>query len=167
MRAAPLLALALLGTAAPQQRAPSAEPIVIVVAPGGPLDLKDAFAGAASAVNSTLGSGLRFAVVAGPASVARDGRNTAGFGPLDPSFHAFAWLWVEEGLVVEVGGDVPSSSYVDQLGRLDGVGDAIQRLEPGDEPAAIASAVELVLAGLHLNRRLNRQAAGGTYRYSI
>ena len=72
----------------------------------------------------------------------------------------------EEGLVVEVGVDIPSSAYVDELGRLDGVADAIQRLEPGDEPAAIASAVELVLAGLHLNRRLNRHFTGGTYRYA-
>jgi magnesium chelatase subunit I len=36
------------------------------------------------------------------------------------------------------------------------------RLTGGDEsPAAIASAVEFVLEGLHLSKRLNKDASGG------
>ena len=71
----------------------------------------------------------------------------------------------EEGLVVEVGSDVPSSAYVDQLASLDNVSELVQRLGPGDEPAALASAVELVLEGLHLNRRVNRDLVDGKYVY--
>jgi magnesium chelatase subunit I len=39
-------------------------------------------------------------------------------------------------------------------------------LAGSETPAAVASAVELVLEGLHLNRRLNKDALGGraTYR---
>ena len=43
----------------------------------------------------------------------------------------------------------------------------VQALTGGDEsPAAVASAVEFVLEGLHLSKRLNKDAAGrqATYR---
>lgn len=79
------------------------------------------------------------------------------FSALEASF--------EQGLAVEVGSDVPSKAYVDQLASLDGVSELVQRLEPGDDPAALASAVELVLEGLHLNRRLNRDLVDGKYVY--
>lgn len=101
MRPAPLLALFLLGTAAPQQRSPAAEPVPIIVGSSGPLNLKDALSGAASAVNSTLQSGLRFTVASGPAAVAKDGRNTAMFGPLGPEFHAYTYMWFEGDTLVE------------------------------------------------------------------
>ena len=71
----------------------------------------------------------------------------------------------EEGLEVEVGSDLPSSAYMEQLGSLDSLSDSVRRIEPSEEPAAIASAVEFVLEGLHLHRRLNRDQSGGNYRY--
>ena len=96
-----LLALGLLGTAAPERLVPAALPLTVFVASGGPRDLLTAMAGAAAAVNVVLGSGLRVAVQAGSAGAVRDGRLTASFGPLDPSLHAFTWLWAEEGRIVE------------------------------------------------------------------
>jgi magnesium chelatase subunit I len=56
---------------------------------------------------------------------------------------------------------------VHQLSHLDGVGDAVSRLGVGGNPAAVASAIELVLEGLHLNRRLNKDEAtdSGPARY--
>ena len=40
------------------------------------------------------------------------------------------------------------------------------QLTAGDEsPAAVASAVEFVLEGLHLSKRLNKEAAGGRAQY--
>jgi len=42
----------------------------------------------------------------------------------------------------------------------------VDRIEPSDDPASVASAIELILEGLHLNRRLNRDQSGGTYVYS-
>ena len=71
----------------------------------------------------------------------------------------------DDGLVVEVGAALSSDRYLDQLQGMDGLPELIRRLEPSDEPPAIASAVEFVLEGLHLHRRLNRDATGGVYRY--
>jgi magnesium chelatase subunit I len=43
---------------------------------------------------------------------------------------------------------------------------AIERLGVGESPAAVASGVELILEGLHLSKRLNKDAVGAraTYR---
>ena len=72
----------------------------------------------------------------------------------------------EEGLEAEVGELVPSSAHgrlVDAVPELRG---AIARLDAGESPAGIASATELVLEGLHLNRRLNKERRGGSVRYA-
>ena len=71
----------------------------------------------------------------------------------------------EEGLVFRVGSGITSSEYVAKLPNLDGLPELLRRIEPGEEPAAIASAVEFVLEGLHLNRRLNRDHVAGNYVY--
>ena len=73
--------------------------------------------------------------------------------------------WFEEGLTVEVGNDIPSSEYVEQLSDLDGLPQLIKRIESSDEPAAVASAMELLLEGLHLNRKINRDPVAGKYVY--
>jgi magnesium chelatase subunit I len=72
------------------------------------------------------------------------------------------------GNAVETGNDVPAGEYVNSLGRIEGLPAAVETLIAGDQrPEVIASAVEFVLEGLHLNRRLNcaRTPAGG-YRYA-
>jgi magnesium chelatase subunit I len=71
----------------------------------------------------------------------------------------------EEGLVAETGNDIRSSVYVDQLGLMGDLANLIRRLEPGEEPAAVASAMEFALEGLHLNRRLNRDVVDGKHVY--
>ena len=71
----------------------------------------------------------------------------------------------DEGLVVEIGSDMPSSGYPKQMAQMANLPDIIRRIEPSDKPAAIASAVEFVLEGLHLHRRLNRDQVAGGYRY--
>ena len=76
-------------------------------------------------------------------------------------------LAFEGGSVAETGADLPSKNYVDALGRLDGFGDALGTLDVGKDSARIASAMELVLEGLHLNRRLNRDRVEGGYRYRV
>ena len=43
--------------------------------------------------------------------------------------------------------------------------DAIAKLSAQGNPATIASAVEFVLEGLHLNRRLNKDRSEGRARY--
>ena len=42
-----------------------------------------------------------------------------------------------------------------------GLRDALADLEVGETPAGVASAVEFVLEGLHLSKRLNKDAVGG------
>ena len=52
---------------------------------------------------------------------------------------------------------VPSREYVRWMHETPGLGEAVARLGVGESPAAIASAVEFLLEGLHLHRRLNKE----------
>jgi magnesium chelatase subunit I len=67
----------------------------------------------------------------------------------------------EDGLSVHTGEDVPSSAYADVLPQLPGLSAILADLEIGESPAAVASAIEFVLEGLHLTKRLNKDAVGG------
>ncbi len=86
---------------------------------------------------------------------------------LAPVIEAF-----EDGLVVETGELVPSRTYVRWMREIPGLREAVVRLGTFDatdgaqDPALVASAVEFLLEGLHLQRRVNkdRGAAGVTYR---
>jgi len=69
--------------------------------------------------------------------------------------HAF-----DEGMVVHTGADVPAAEYGTLLTQLPGLPDTLKDLEVGETPAAVASAVEFVLEGLHLSKRLNKDAVG-------
>jgi magnesium chelatase subunit I len=77
-------------------------------------------------------------------------------------------LAFETGLVVETGESMPARDYVRWVRETPGLGEAVMRLGVGESPASIASAVEFLLEGLHLHRRLNKDragvAGGGTYR---
>ncbi|CAN5624664.1 sigma 54-interacting transcriptional regulator [soil metagenome] len=71
----------------------------------------------------------------------------------------------ENGLVVEASDRMPSMDYVHQLSHLEGIRDAVDKLDVGGKPAAVASAIEFVLEGLHLNRKLNKGGGHGPARY--
>jgi magnesium chelatase subunit I len=81
-------------------------------------------------------------------------------------------LAFEEGLVVETGDRVPSREYVRWMGELPGMPAAVRGLgafdvtDGAEEPAVVASAVEFILEGLHLARRINkdRGPSGTIYR---
>src|ERR1017187_2263615 len=73
----------------------------------------------------------------------------------------------EDGKVVHVGPDLSSEDYVSVLEEVPALRTPVRVLTAESEsPAEIASAVELVLDGLHLSKRLNKDAAGAraTYR---
>jgi magnesium chelatase subunit I len=73
----------------------------------------------------------------------------------------------ESGTIVHAGDDVASSDYVSLFSDVTGLQTVVGDLTGGDEsPAAAASAIEFVLEGLHLSKRLNKDAAGSrsTYR---
>ena len=69
------------------------------------------------------------------------------------------------GTIIHTGDDVASADYVSALAMLPALREAVLPLAGSDDPAALASAVELVLEGLHLSRRLNKDAAGGRAAY--
>jgi len=71
----------------------------------------------------------------------------------------------ERGLNVQVGDDMPSMEYVHQLSRVGGLSKAVDKLNGRGSEAIIASSVEFILEGLHLNRRLNKDEVNGKTRY--
>jgi magnesium chelatase subunit I len=72
----------------------------------------------------------------------------------------------EAGRVVHTGDDLPAAQFVEALGQLPGLESVVLSLAGKESPAAVASATEFVLEGLHLAKRLNKDAAGtrATYR---
>ena len=72
----------------------------------------------------------------------------------------------EEGLQAEVGEFVPSSAHGALADAVPELRSAVARLDAGESPAGLASSIEFVLEGLHLNRRLNKERRGGGIRYA-
>jgi magnesium chelatase subunit I len=72
----------------------------------------------------------------------------------------------DERQVVHAGDDLASSSYAEVLDRVPELRGPVFALAGSESPGAVASAVEFVLEGLHLTKRLNKEAAGtkATYR---
>ncbi len=72
----------------------------------------------------------------------------------------------EDGSIVHAGDDVPATTYVELLSGMPDLRKQVLALGGEESPAAVASAVEFVLEGLHLSKRLNKDAAGtrSTYR---
>jgi magnesium chelatase subunit I len=72
-----------------------------------------------------------------------------------------------EDTVVHAGDDLPSSAYAETLELVPALSAPVLSLTGGSEdPAMVASATEFILEGLHLTKRLNKEAAGSraTYR---
>ena len=73
----------------------------------------------------------------------------------------------DEGVVAHAGEDVSSSDYVGLFANVPALRDLVGLLVPADASQATqASAVEFVLEGLHLSKRLNKDSSGArsTYR---
>ena len=70
------------------------------------------------------------------------------------------------GTVAHTGDDLGSAQYADMLAGNAALAAAVAELTDSSEPAELASAVELILEGLHLSKRLNKEAIGmrATYR---
>lgn len=71
----------------------------------------------------------------------------------------------DQGYAFDVGEGLTSRAYVKALARAPQLQTAVAALKTPEDAASIASAVEFVLEGLHLNRRLNRDRVEGTFRY--
>ena len=83
----------------------------------------------------------------------------------DPGEFEEVLLAFDSGVVVETGGEISSSVYNGHLASLGNLREMVRRVEPSEDSAAVASAVEFALEGLHLNRRLNREVVDGRYVY--
>ena len=70
------------------------------------------------------------------------------------------------GNTAETSSEKPASEYLAMLAQVDGLADAVKKVTTDERPEVVASAVEFILEGLHLNRRLNceRTSAGYLYR---
>jgi len=69
-------------------------------------------------------------------------------------------------VIVSAGEDIVSADYVQLLAEVPVLREPVRRLSGDEEsPAAIASAVELILEGLHLSKRLNKESVGGRAQY--
>lgn len=72
----------------------------------------------------------------------------------------------EEGVVAHVGEDIASTELLAILESIPALAAPVATLTSGEKnPAVIASAVEFVLEGLHLTRRLNKDASGNSSTY--
>ena len=72
----------------------------------------------------------------------------------------------DDGRVVHTGDELPSADYVALISDLPGVKETLKDLGVVETPANVASAIEFLLEGLHLSKRLNKDAVDGraTYR---
>ncbi len=72
----------------------------------------------------------------------------------------------EEELTMSAGDDLPVSAYVEMIDRTPALAGPVAGLVGDDQSDATrASAVELILEGLHLSKRLNKDSVGGRASY--
>jgi magnesium chelatase subunit I len=81
-------------------------------------------------------------------------------GELEPVVARF-----KAGVSAEVGDMVPSAQYSRLASQIEGLGAATEKLGATSSPGETAAAVEFILDGLHLNKRLNKDKVGGRSQY--
>jgi len=66
---------------------------------------------------------------------------------------------------LEVSDTMPTAVYGQKVRGMGGIHETLQRLEVLESPAMMASALEFVLEGLHLNKKLNKKVLEGEISY--
>ena len=69
------------------------------------------------------------------------------------------------GLSTDVSDQMPSEAYMKLMTSIDGLSRAVAKLDTGENPAVIASGIEFIFEGLHLNKRLNKDKVGRKSQY--
>jgi magnesium chelatase subunit I len=72
----------------------------------------------------------------------------------------------EGGVAVQTADSMPSEEYIKQVAQMPALRAAAAKLG-ATEPAGVAAAVEFVLEGLHLTKKLNKDVQAGRYRYRV
>ncbi|MEX1021697.1 MAG: sigma 54-interacting transcriptional regulator [Dehalococcoidia bacterium] len=80
---------------------------------------------------------------------------TLGDADVEPVVEAF-----KTGRSVETGEAMPASDYASLLRTIEGLAVVVGRISNDERPEVQAAAVEFVLEGLHLNKRLNKDRTG-------
>jgi magnesium chelatase subunit I len=81
-------------------------------------------------------------------------------GELEPTVARF-----KAGFAAEVSDMTVSADYAKIAKETEGLEAAIEKLGAKSTPTQLASALEFVLEGLHLNKRLNKDKVAGKYQY--
>ncbi|HWE60642.1 MAG TPA: sigma 54-interacting transcriptional regulator [Chloroflexota bacterium] len=71
----------------------------------------------------------------------------------------------ERGFGVDTSDGMPVMQYVQQVSEVRGMRGSVAKLNAERNPASAAAAVEFILEGLHLNRKLNKDRRPGSVRY--
>jgi magnesium chelatase subunit I len=71
----------------------------------------------------------------------------------------------DSGLNMEVSEMMPAMEYVNQAVEVNELKKAVTKVNANGSPATVASAIEFILEGLHLNRKLNKDKSEGKARY--
>ncbi len=71
----------------------------------------------------------------------------------------------DSGWNVEVSAEMPSEDYIVGLDQIPGLEQWARKVAGGDSPAALASAIEFLLDGLHSCNRLNKKQVDGSLQY--
>ena len=87
-----------------------------------------------------------------------------GNGEVRDSFTPQVVARFKAGVAVEVSDLQPSTEYQRIVRQVEGLERAVQKLGAGSS-AQQAAAVEFVLEGLHLNKRLNKDKVAGRAQY--
>ena len=69
------------------------------------------------------------------------------------------------GFSVEISNTMSAKSYVRNVKEMVGLADVVKIVSDSERPEAIASAVEFILEGLHVNKRLNKTKSEGKIVY--
>jgi magnesium chelatase subunit I len=73
--------------------------------------------------------------------------------------------YFDQGWGVEVSDMSPSDEYIEAVRTIPGLKGAVAKLGPAESPALMASTVEMILEGLHLHQKLNKERRGGRFAY--
>ena len=71
----------------------------------------------------------------------------------------------ESGATADIGEVLPAAAYREISGRIPGLREALGVIAPNSSGAVQAAAVEFILEGLHLNKKLNKNHLHGQARY--
>ena len=69
------------------------------------------------------------------------------------------------GASADVADSMPSEDYVRLVRQIEGLDQAVAKIAPSNNAAETAAALEFILEGLHLNKRLNKDKVSGHVQY--